>query len=679
MPNKLRTLDVIEGVEPSVDRPQTSTPHFTFSKRIRFKDGFPEKVGGWVALTFSGDVSFAGAIRTIYPYKLTNFVRRLYGTSSNLYYVIASQLNNVTPVRTTTIAAADSLDTYYDTLGSDPIATVSGSNTITVTDTAHKLVAGDTIELSGASAVNGIPAGDINSTQFIRSTTANSYTIIVSTNATSTGSGGGGSVVRATDIITMNVSAHGLNESDRIKITGAADTGGILAADINAEHIIRNVSTNAFDISTGAIATSSVTGGGGSGVEYQEPIPAGLVNASVGSGYGLGLYGVGLYGVAKTSVTVLPPQIWSHDRFGDLVVCCRGNGNEVYSWDSNTDEAPAPIANAPDEVNYVFVSDSIVVCLGYDGATSNQVDNAITWSDQAQITNWSTGQSGSDVIEGAGRFISHVAVRGENLLFTDNQTYLFRYIGGQLIWQTRLLDGGIGIIAQNARVSASGIAYWMAEDNFYMYRGGNVEVIPSNTSTECTCLNYVFKDLNYGQRAKIHCYYNDEFREVAWHYPSETSNEPDRIVRVNIDTYAWAIDELDRSASEYPASIEPQPQLSSVNGPVYLHEVGVNDDGAGMEWQLDTGYLFGGTNTVQHAAFMPDVNFTGTFTTNLKTKDYPLSADKHNVDYTVSNSTDRIATELNGRFWKYSISGNALDQEFLSGRWYEELKKSSAK
>lgn len=679
MVGELRPLEILEGVEPSTDRPESTTRHYTYTKHVRFKDGWPEKIGGWYALEFEG-ATFGGAMRTIFPYKLGNLLRRLYGTSSRLYYTVASQLYNITPVQTTATAIADSLNTYYATLGSNPIATVDGSRTITITDTGHLITAGSTIAISGAVDTNGIPAANINGNKYIRSVTADTYTIIVATAATSTGSGGGASVVRATGIITVDATAHGLSNSDRIKIADAGDTGGILAADINGEHLIRNVTTDSFVIDTDGLATSAVTAGGGSNTEYFPPIPAGRRDSSVGSGYGYGLYGAGLYGYAKQSTISLPPQIWSHDRFGDLVICTRGNGTEVYSWDSDTDTAPAPIANAPDEVNYAFVSDSIVIVLGYDATTSSAKGNAITWSDQAQITNWTTGQSGSDIIEGAGTFISQVAARDENLLFTDNQTYIFRYVGGQFVWQTRLLDSSVGIIAQNARCSASGMAFWMAEDNFYLYRGGNVEVIPSNSSAECTCLNYVFGNLNYSQRAKIHCYYNDKHREVSWHYPSATSNEPDRVVRVNIDTFAWHIDELDRSASEYPASIEPNPLLAFVDSPVYLHEAGLNDNDAGMAWQIDSNYIFGGTNTVQISAFIPDMVQTGDITANIKTKSYPMSAATiSDVSYTLTPTTERVACELNGRFWKFSISGSAIDQQMISGQWYHEIKRATPK
>ena len=108
--------------------------------------------------------------------------------------------------------------------------------------------------------------------------------------------------------------------------------------------------------------------------------------------------------------------------------------------------------NAPSAINYVFVSNSIVVTLGADG-----IVNRIKSSDQGDPEQWtssSTNQVFIDDIEGAGRFISHISVLGDNLLFTERQTYRFTYIGQPFIWRIEKLDDSVGIISQNARCVA---------------------------------------------------------------------------------------------------------------------------------------------------------------------------------------------------------------------------------
>ena len=92
-------------------------------------------------------------------------------------------------------------------LRGNPLATVSGTKVITVTHPNHGMYStGDKVEISGVSgAVNGIPAGEINTTHTIGDIEHDSYTITVaSTNATATGAGGG-LTVKATENRHMDV------------------------------------------------------------------------------------------------------------------------------------------------------------------------------------------------------------------------------------------------------------------------------------------------------------------------------------------------------------------------------------------------------------------------------------------------------------------------------------------
>ena len=168
MPTVLEPIQVVAGVEPSTDRTETTTQHYTSSKHIRFVDGYPEKIGGWDSFDFNDSNEISGIARSLFSYILDGYNRYIVGTHTRLYDIFGSELTNITPLKTTSIDIANSIATYYDTLGNDPISTTDGSTTITIADTAHKLQAGDTIEISGSTAVNGIPAVEINSSQLDR-------------------------------------------------------------------------------------------------------------------------------------------------------------------------------------------------------------------------------------------------------------------------------------------------------------------------------------------------------------------------------------------------------------------------------------------------------------------------------------------------------------------------------
>ncbi len=683
MVGEFKDIIALAGTEPSTDATAISTQHYFASDKIRFVNKRPEKIGGHAAITIDGNSTIRGCDRSIFSYNLSGNVRYLSGTNSNLYHLIGSCLTNITPVVAATTAIANSLDSNFATLGSDPIATVNASTTMTVTDTATRIRVGDTITLSGSSDVNGVPAAQINTTHFIRSQSTNSYTFFVATAATSTGDDGGASVVQATPIVTVNQTAHGFLDGARIKILAAATFAGIPDSDINIEHIIRTIGTNDYDIVVDTTATSSVSGGGGASTTVQGKIASGLCDATAAQGYGAGKYGVGLYGTALVSSSgTQPVRLWSFDRFGNNVIMTPGRQTGVYTWDSIIAAAPALLSNAPTAVNYVYTSNEIVVTLG-----DSDVGNRRKWSNQGVSTTWTaaaTNQAGADDIEGASDFISHLAVKGINLEFTDSQVYTSRYIGRPFVWETKLLDEKSGIISQNARVQHNGIGYWMTNDNFHRYRGGRVEIIPSNSSEEATVKKFVFDDLNTGQKSKIFCWFNKKFNEVQWHYPSAGSNEPDRIVRLNVIEETWSVDTIGRSAGEYPTQLREFPFLAARESDdtttIYKHEFGKNDSGNALTWSLTLPSFDAGVNTARVLSIIPDSIQTGDITCTVNVKQYPQSSATFGTStLPVTPTTGRIDFKQNSRIFQYVLSGSAVDQSWRMGLWQHNIAKGGKK
>lgn len=675
-----RNILVTPGVQPDTDFTTSSTPHFVAADKIRFRDGLPEKIGGWTSITIDNNDPVNGCVRSIFSYSLSGNIRYLIGTNSNLYELLGSGLTNITPLVTATTAIANSLDSNFGTLGNNPVATTNGSNTLTITDTATKVRVRDTVTLSGSSAVNGVPAGEINTTHFVRTQSTNSYTFQVTTDATSTGSGGGASVVQATTIITVNQTAHDFPDGARSKILAATTFAGIPTGDINIEHIIRNTSINAYDITVATTATSSVSGGGGASTTVQGEIDDGLCDATSAQGYGAGLYGVGLYGTALVSASgATPVRSWVSAKFGNNVIMTPGGQTNVFTWDSETTTAPIILANAPTAVDYVFVSNEIVVTLGASG-----VGNRIQWSDQGDSTDWtdvSTNQAGQDDIEGASAFISHVHVKGLNLLFTDSQVYIMRYIRRPFVWEIKELDEKSGIIAKNARIQHNGVAYWMGSDNFYRYRSGNVEIIPSNTTNETTLKEFIFDNLDVVQISKIFCWYNRKFNEIWWHYPSSNSDEPDKVARLNIKDLTWTPDTHDRSAGEYPTQLKTVPVLAEVaadntTSTLFQHESGTDDDGSAMAWSLSTPFFDSGITTANDLGLIPDSIQTGDITVKVNVKKYPQSSSLYGTrTLTITPTTEIQSFRLTSRFIQYVLSGNALGQSWRAGKWSEVLSK----
>lgn len=674
MKSELDYIQIQPGVNPSTDNTALITKNYVYSDKIRFHNGQPEKIGGNASINFGNGQQVLGVPRSVWSTILNGKVYTFIGTESRLYALIGSDLTNITPLLTSSTAAADSLSTTYDTLGSNPIATTINSNIVTVTDSsAPRFRAGDTITLSGATATGGLGIGVLNTPHKLITVSAGSYTFRASATASSTATGGGASVIRKTGLIRCTV-ANTLTEGDRVKVSGAGDTGGILAAAINLEFITRNVTAAHFDFMTASTATSSVSAAGGGSTVFYPPIAAGYADESQGQGYGMGKYGVGAYGVAKLSSAARKyPRIWFFDRYGDYMMMTPGNGSNLYEWAGDINSAPVKTSGSPSAINYFFVSDNIIVTFGNGGT-----ENRITASDQNGRTVWSgtaQNQFYDDNIEGAGRLISHIRVQGLNLIFTEKQVYTFRYIGLPNIWEVKLLSD-VGIISAFAGREFGGIAYWMGIENWYLWAGGNVEVMPSNTQTMSTILNYVFKNLNYGQKSKIFAWYDKTYQEIKWHYPMANSNDPDAVANVNLLEGSWWPDTVSRVSAERPEPNSFYHRLASSAGILYNHEFGDDDDGQPLAWQLKTNTRTLGKNETLLEAFVPDsVQTAGSISVKVDAYQWPNSTTPQSSQtYTVNVGDGRQKFSQDGRFWQYTISGSVLGQSWRMGQWGEEKK-----
>lgn len=670
-----RPIEVLAGVQPDTDMTEASTQHWTFADKIRFRYGVPRKIGGWVKVVFSYSQSIFGIVRTIFSDIINGRYYTLAGTAYKLYYILGSTLVNITPFDDTSDAIPNSISTVYETLANNPVSTTNGSTSVRITTSSYNglLEGGDIVTLSGLTTTNGVPNTELNADHIVRAAGIGYFDITVATEATSTGSGGGASGILTSGLIKISKTGHGMSNGDRVKITDAANTGGILAADINKEFIIRDVSTDYFYVMTDGTATSAVTGGGGSATEIYEEISAGLVDEQNVFGYGAGLYGVGLYGTGRESDTARAlPRIWYMDRYADTIITTPGNQTPVYQWFGSSEEAPVIVANAPTEINYAFVSNNILVTFGAEG-----YENRIFASDINDIEEWtssSVNQVYDDDIEGAGRLLSHVPVDEYNLIFTENQTYKFRYIGQPSIWEITELEASSGIISSMARVSVKGMAFWMGTKNFHMYRGGGVEIIPANSQGECTCIRYVYDNMNWGQKSKFFAWYNKEFDEIWFHYASANSNECDRVVVVNLGDFTWTLHSLERSAGEYPQVTQTVPRLAD-GSDIYQHETGHDADDEAMAWALTSNNRDNGKDNIKLMSVIPDSVQTGNISLRVLGKKFPQSQSAiYDTTYTVSPTIERVPTAVSARFIQYEFSGEELDQNFIMGKWLEEIQ-----
>jgi hypothetical protein len=143
------------------------------SDKIRFRQGTPEKIGGWQRIS---SYTFLGVCRSLWNW-VTLGGQNLIGVGTNLKFYIerGSQYYDVTPIRSTV-----TLTNPFDTTNTLP--------TVLVTDVAHGCNTGDFVTFSGASAVGGLTLNGEFEVDVIDEDT---YTITATSNATSTANGGG--------------------------------------------------------------------------------------------------------------------------------------------------------------------------------------------------------------------------------------------------------------------------------------------------------------------------------------------------------------------------------------------------------------------------------------------------------------------------------------------------------
>tara|TARA_Y100000310_G_scaffold310333_1_gene355434 strand:+ start:2125 stop:4398 length:2274 start_codon:yes stop_codon:yes gene_type:complete len=173
--------------QPGINRESTaygSEGGWYNSNLIRFRKGFPEKMGGWSKLS---GATYQGVGRSLHVWSALDGANYMgLGTDSKMYLERGGAFFDITPIRRSVTLSANPLTT-----GS------SGSGVVTVTDSGHGALNGDFVTLSGAATVDGVTAAQINTEHEITFVSVNSYTIDTGGSATSGSTAGGGSSVLA--------------------------------------------------------------------------------------------------------------------------------------------------------------------------------------------------------------------------------------------------------------------------------------------------------------------------------------------------------------------------------------------------------------------------------------------------------------------------------------------------
>jgi len=454
--------------------------------KIRFRSGYPEKIGGWqnLAASVSGVFNtYKGVCRNLWNWITLNSSNLLaLGTEQKLYIENGGAYYDVTPIRDTV------------TINNNPFAIVSGAKLVTVTDTAHGATVGTYVTFSGAT---GADYTVFNAEfEIVVILTANTYQIILSTAATATGSGGGASVT----------AAYQANSGNSVASSGTGWGIGPWSRDGWSEEY----SGGAVVQETNQLRLWSLD-------NYGQDLVAAIREGSI------------YYWVTDT--TTSPPRAVTLES---LATTAGYDGTFV--------------PNKVFEIHASGVQ-RFAICVGanpYDPGDSETTFDPmlVRWSDQENIYQWvpaADNQAGELRMSHGSRLVTGRHGRQEFVIWSDSAIYSLQYLGPPYVWGANLLMDGISIASPNGVVGASNIMYWMGADKFYAY-DGRVQTLP------CTIRQYIFDDFNYDQAFQVVAGGNEQYSEVWWHYPSANSTVNDSYVIYNYMDNAWYYGTLNRSA-----------------------------------------------------------------------------------------------------------------------------------
>jgi hypothetical protein len=146
--------------------------------------------------------------------------------------------------------------------------TTNNTRTVKVTITNHGAVSGEQVTFSGATAVGGLTALQLNSTFTVSYLNANEFNITVTGSAaTSTATGGGTGITATITTVKVTITNHGSVSGAQVTFSGVTGTfGGISAAQLNSTFTVSYLNANQFNIIVLSPAPTSNATGGGTGI-----------------------------------------------------------------------------------------------------------------------------------------------------------------------------------------------------------------------------------------------------------------------------------------------------------------------------------------------------------------------------------------------------------------------------
>ncbi|WP_213287594.1 hypothetical protein [Bradyrhizobium sp. sGM-13] len=463
-------------------------------------------------------------------------------------------------------------------------------------------------------------------------------------------------------IVTVADATHGRNPGDTVIYSGASAVGGLTLD--GPYEVLTTIGAGTYTIDAGANASSDATGGGT--ITYEYEVSIGADRGVYGLGYGAGPYGIGTYGTARSGSTLfIEPRIWSFDHFGRILLSAF-NGGSIYDWDP--EDVPSfgravRVANAPTDVRYMFITEERFVMALCDGMR-------VDWCSQGDYSMWTPGLGNTantrNLSEGtkliAGRSLgNHISC-----VWTDFSLYIFQYTGSASVFSSRLGGRNCGLVSPSCAVTANGVAYWMGHTNFYLYNG-SVQFIPNVDDIR----DYVFGNLNTENAYLSWGEYLEKYNEIIWYYISAGDTEPSYYALLNLKDFSWAAGQMVRTAGAAFTHGDTRPYWAGPDGHIYLHESGVDGDGAAIRASIKLG-----PSSLQSGAAMFNIdginadfhNQMGDITATFTGWDRLRHATVDTQTVTITPTDDLVDLRLSGRYISLELITDVIGGYFRFGK-----------
>ena len=324
--------------KPGINRDQTdyaSEGGWYEMDKVRFRSGFPEKIGGWTVRTLS---AYEGVARSLFTWATTDGGKLIgIGTNQKMYVSSGSNVYDITPLRVT----------YTSTTvpsSSNCFKTTNGSNQVEILTITAGIEEGEWVTFDGVDAFNGIPKSDFLTKSSTPGVAISTITRVTTTATLTTSTAHG--LTSGTYVTVSGATPAEYNVSEKqITVTGANTFTYVMAstpassATIVGSYLVDTFSPrefkvsivgSAYTITVDTAATSSGTGGG-TAITAEFQVNIGQAVTTLGYGWGAGFWSRGSWGSGSEIPIFLLARLQFQDNFNNDLVFNYSQG-DIYYW-----------------------------------------------------------------------------------------------------------------------------------------------------------------------------------------------------------------------------------------------------------------------------------------------------------------------------------------------------------